>query len=158
MILMTKKLKCELKISLDDIMFSDEFFTVVSKTKITFKQYVIEKQSDHQWHVYMGEKHIGQYTLKSSALSAAKLHSQGKFKKLKAVVDDDALFSYYFVDAMFHHHTMQHSKDPVTRETAEHRYDLAVRRAKTVKRKVDIAAYSLFTAPISALCIEKIAK
>lgn len=150
---MSKKSNCDLKVSLDDIMFSDDFFTVVSKTKITFKNYSISKHEDHMWYVAVGKYKIGKFTLKSSALAAAKLHSTGNFKKLKNVVDDDAQFSYHYVDAVFHLHTMQHSKDFVTRESAEHRYDLSVRRAKVIKRKVDILAYSLFTMPINALCI-----
>ena len=155
---MTKKSKCELKVSLDDVLFSDDFFTVVSKTKIVFKKYSIAKHEDHLWYVHLGKHLIGRFTLKSSALAAAKLHSSGNYKKLKIIIDDDSAFSYCYVDAMYHHHTMQNSKDFVTRETAEHRYDLSVRRAKVIKRRVDNLAYSLFTMPINELCITKIAK
>lgn len=156
--IVNKKSKCELRVSLDDILFSDNFFTVVSKNKIVYKKYQITKNEDHLWLVHLGDQKIGEFTLKSSALAASKLHSSGNYKKLKIVVDDDTAFSYCYVDAMYHYHTMQHSKDFVSRETAEHRHDISVRRAKVIKRRVDILAYSLFTMPINELCITKIAK
>lgn len=141
-----KKAAAHLDSLLSDIVVKEGIFVAETKRLIRYKNYAIVRNDDDDWVVIVikdGRKyHVGTVFLKISAFAVCKLHEKGKFRIVEEVKTNDAIFRKNYIDSQFYRKTAQNSENPVTRDSAQWRFEIVQATAKAAKEKIDNLFYS----------------
>ena len=141
-----KKAAAHLDSMLSDIVVKEGIFIAEHKRLIRYKNYAIIRNDDDDWIVILAKEkrkyHIGTVFLKISAFALCKLHEKGKFHGVEEIKANDAIFRKSYIDSQFYRKTAQRAESPVTRDSAQWRFEIVQAQAKAAKEKIDSLFYS----------------
>jgi hypothetical protein len=130
---------------LTDIALKSGIFVPVNRDTIKYKNYLIARDSTEGWNVFYLEKrkaHIGKKFLKVSAFALLKLHEKRQYHRITDVLRSDSVFEKNYMDGLYYKNTIKKSKDPLTRDNALWRYEIAHAKARHSKKLIDGTFYS----------------
>jgi hypothetical protein len=121
-------------------------FVPVSKNKLQYKNFVIEKK-EGRWQViqqYKGyHRYIADTFLKITAFAICKLYDAQKLNIVDAVIKKDYEFEKNYIDSIYYKNTFKKTNSQVLKDTVIWRYEIAHSKAKQAKHSIDKEFYSL---------------
>ncbi len=108
---------------------------------IKYKGYRL-KRVNSGWDVIINNKLIASTFLKVSAFAICKAHEERQTGRFTEILENDKIFERNFIDSLFLKHTATVSKDSISKDTAQWRFEQVNQRAKSAKARIDSLFYS----------------
>lgn len=129
-----------------DIAVRAGVFVPVNERSYRYKNYMVLQGPDGLWHVFSlnPRKRFLQSTfLKITAFAACKLHEKRDNRRLAEISSADTELQKHYTDSRFYRNTYKRTKDPVLRDTAHWRYEIAYAKVKKTKAIIDHIFYQV---------------
>lgn len=131
---------------LNDIVIKRGVFVPTGKNTIRYKNYLIHKNEDNDWVVIRLTKDKKEYIatvfLKVTAFAVCKLHEKRRLQTIDEIKYSDSVFKKQYIDTRFYKRTIQTAQNPITRDNAVYRFEVAEDIARSEKAKIDRVFYS----------------
>lgn len=140
-----KEISADLEAMMYDMAVRSGIFVPINKTSFRYKKYMVLKGPDDLWHVFLLEPkkiHIATTFLKVSAFAICKSHEKRKGIHVDEIVSNDKIFQKNYTDSLFYKRTYNKTKDPISKDNALWRYEVAHAEAKQAKRRIDDIFYA----------------
>ena len=109
---------------------------VISDTCMFYKKLKIKQGKDGSWQIWAGLNQVGKFNLKACATLAAKVFSQGNFRRFEEVKTLDSEYWRYTSDRDLFKKKLQKEKDGDRKDILEARFEHAKVKSQYCQKQI----------------------